>query len=129
MNALVLWLKGIQLRLMLWILGWMLHSKSKKSQEFKALLAEKDVVLQFGTMDDKVTRHYIVKNDSISSVGGAHPEATMVLNFTDAPYAVGTLMKQDQMAFMAGVQEQKITVAGDVSLLMWFMTLVKQIRD
>lgn len=128
MNAFILWWKALQLRFMLWMLGWMLYRRCKNSAEFRALLDDKDVILQFGTVDEKVARHYIVKNNVIISGGGIHPQASMALSFSDAPYAVGTLMSRDQMLFMTGVQQQKITLTGDAGLLMWFMTLMQQLK-
>lgn len=115
------WIQKLHLHLMLWEVGRKLIRKCTNEREFRQLIDGKDVVLQFETADELISRHYVIKNQTIHSILGSHPEPTTTLSFIDVPYAITTLKNKDPMDLMKGVQEQKIKPAGDIANLMWFV--------
>lgn len=122
------WMGNIKFRLLLWILGWRMVMKSRGNTDFKQALKDKDIVLQIQTMDDAVARHFVIQNQTVRSRSGHHSQPSLAMSFQDAAYAVETLLKRDNMAFMTGVQKQLIAITGDFSLLMWFVGAVKKLK-
>jgi hypothetical protein len=115
-------------RLLLWVLGWRLHWLSRRHPAFQALLQGKDRrVIQFQTFNGRIARHFWVDDMRFRSRAGTHEQPAMTLAFEDARYAVDTLMGagRNPMVFMQGVQAQRIRMAGDGMLMMWFVGLVK----
>ncbi|HET8704719.1 MAG TPA: helicase [Pseudomonadales bacterium] len=116
-------------RLALWFLGLRLWWLSRFNPEVQERLVDKDFIFQFQTKDGSAGRYLIVKNNRINSRGGVHAQPNVAIQFQDADYALEAFKAQakDQMAMMKGVQEQKIAIVGDYSLLMWFMGIGKYI--
>ena len=121
----IFWLQKVHLHLMLWEVGRKLTNKCTNDAEFKKLLDGKDVVLQFETQDEGISRHYIIKNNTVASILGSHVKPTTTLSFVDAAYAITTLKNKDPMDLMKGVQEQKIKPAGDIANLVWFVNAAR----
>jgi len=114
-------------RFALWALGLRLWWLSRYNAEVQERLVGKDFIFQFQTKDGSVGRYLVVKNNRVNSRGGVHPQPSIAIQFQDANYAIEAFKAQakDQMAMMKGVQEQKIAIVGDYSLLMWFMGIAK----
>ncbi|MBL4795276.1 MAG: helicase [Pseudomonadales bacterium] len=127
-KSFLLWLQKIEFSFLLWGLGFRMSKKANEEGAFKQHLDGKDIVLQFQTEDKKSSRHYVIKDQTVRSISGAHREPTTVLSFESAGYALMTLKKRDPMAFMQGVQEKKIVSEGDAANVMWFMGAVKLLK-
>jgi len=54
-------------RFLLWILAWRINSLSEKSEGFKKVIGDYNVVLQFKTEDLKVKRYYAFDAGKTSS--------------------------------------------------------------
>lgn len=118
----------MKFRLLLWALGLMMKKASKKNPDFQKQLAGKDFVFQIKTQDDSIARQYIVKNDRIKSKGGLAKEPAFSLAFKDGDTGLAIMTAKDKNAFMKGIQDKDIKIDGDLSLVMWFQSVVKHIK-
>ena len=84
------------------------------------------MVFQLHTLDGKVARHFIVKNQRITSKRGPASEPAFSLGFKDAAYGFATMSaKNKQLAFMQGIQNKDIQIQGNPALVIWFQGLTK----
>lgn len=118
----------MKFRLLLWALGLMMKKASKKNPDFQKQLAGKDFVFQIKTQDDGIARQYVVKDERVKSKGGLAKEAAFSIAFKDADTGLRILTAKDKNAFMKGIQEKDIKIDGDLSLVMWFQSIVKYIK-
>jgi hypothetical protein len=63
----------MKFRLLLWVLGLMMGKASRTNPAFQQQLGDKDLAFQLQTLDGKVARHFIVKDQRITSRSGVHP--------------------------------------------------------
>lgn len=119
----------MKFRFLLWMLGRMMGKASRNSAEFQQQLGDKDLTFQLHTLDGKVARHFIVKNQRITSSSGPAPEPAFSLGFRDAIYGFQTMTaKNKQLAFMQGIQDKHIQIQGNPALVMWFQGLTKYLK-
>jgi hypothetical protein len=113
--------------LILLVLGWRMRWLAWRNPDFRAKLANKDMVMQWRTKAGTPARSFHFLPNQVVPRSGLHPKASVTLSFDNATYAVETLMQasKNQMVFMQGMQEGKIKIEGDASQLMWFMSLMK----
>ena len=103
----------MKFRLLLWVLG----------------LGDKDLAFQLQTLDGKVARHFIVKDQRITSRSGVHPSPAFAIAFKDAAYGFATMQaKNKQLAFMTGIQDKSIQIKGNPALVIWFQGLTKYLK-
>lgn len=119
----------MKFRFLLWALGLLMARASRKNPAFQQQLADKALVFQLQTLDGKVARHFIVKDQRISSQSGVYPEPAFAIAFKDAAYGFATLQaKNKQLAFMTGIQDKSIQIKGNPALVMWFQGLMKYLK-
>lgn len=119
----------MKFRFLLWAMGLLMARASRNNPAFQQQLVDKDLVFQLQTLDDEVARHYIVKNQRISSKGGAHPKPAFAIAFKDAAFGFQTLQaKNKQLAFMQGIQDKTIQIKGNPALVIWFQGLTRYLR-
>ncbi len=84
---------------------------------------------QLQTLDGKVARHFIVKDQRITSRSGVHPAPAFAIAFKDAAYGFATMQaKNKQLAFMTGIQDKSIQIKGNPALVIWFQGLTKYLK-
>ncbi|MNJ63326.1 hypothetical protein D3C77_592200 [compost metagenome] len=89
-------------------------------------MAGKELVFQLHTLDGKIARHFIVKDQRVVSKRGPAQQPAFALGFKDAAYGFATMTaKNKQLAFMQGIQEKDIQIQGNPALVMWFQGLTK----
>ena len=119
----------MKFRLLLWMLGRLMAKASRENPAFQKQLEGKDLVFQLHTLDGKVARHYIVKDQRVTSRSGFYPEPAFAIAFKDAAYGFATLQaKNKQLAFMQGIQNKDIQIQGNPGLVIWFQGLVKYLK-
>jgi len=119
----------MKFRFLLWALGLLMARASRKNPAFQQQLADKALVFQLQTLDGKVARHYIVKDQRTSSRSGTYPEPAFAIAFKDPAYGFATLQaKNKQLAFMTGIQDKSIQIKGNPALVMWFQGLMKYLK-
>ena len=119
----------MKFRLLLWVLGLMMGKASRTNPAFQQQLGDKDLAFQLQTLDGKVARHFIVKDQRITSRSGVHPEPAFAIAFKDAAYGFATMQaKNKQLAFMTGIQDKSIQIKGNPALVIWFQGLTKYLK-
>jgi hypothetical protein len=116
----------MKFRFLLWMLGRLMAKASRTNAEFQKQLEGRDMVFQLHTLDGKVARHFVVKDQRISSKRGPASEPAFALGFKDAAYGFATMSaKNKQLAFMQGIQNKDIQIQGNPALVIWFQGLTK----
>ena len=116
----------MKFRFLLWMLGRLMAKASRTNPALQQQLAGKDLVFQLHTLDGKMARHFIVKDQRIVSKRGVASAPAFALGFKDATYGFATMTaKNKQLAFMQGIQNKEIQIQGNPALVMWFQGLMK----
>lgn len=124
----VLDVKSDPLDVLLAAIGYRLSMlASSDNEEFKALLADKKVTIEFASDESDVARYYQFDNGQFSQHKGHADDATLTIKFKDSMTGVKLLTQGSLPAFMTAVQEKKLSIEGDYSQLMWFNKLAKHI--
>lgn len=119
----------MKFRFLLWMLGRLMNKASRNNPEFQKQLEGKELVFQLHTLDGKLARHFIVKNQRIQSKSGTYAEPAFALGFKDAAFGFATMTAQNkQLAFMQGIQNKDIQIQGNPALVMWFQGLTKYLK-
>ena len=124
----VLDIKSDPLDALLAVVGYRLSMLADSDNEdFKALLADRKVVIELASTEADVARYYSFDNGAFSQHSGHAKEADLTINFKDSMTGVKLLTKGSLPAFMTAVQEGNLSIEGDYSLMMWFNKLAKHI--
>jgi len=116
----------MKFRFLLWMLGRLMAKASRDNPAFQQQLVDRDMQFQLHTLDGKVARHFIVKDQRISSKRGPASQPAFALGFKDAAYGFATMSaKNKQLAFMQGIQNKDIQIQGNPALVIWFQGLTK----
>ncbi|HBX56195.1 helicase [Pseudomonas sp. UBA2684] len=116
----------MKFRFLLWMLGRLMAKASRENPAFQQQLVDRDMVFQLHTLDGKIARHFIVKDQRISSKRGPASEPAFALGFKDGAYGFATMSaKNKQLAFMQGIQNKDIQIQGNPALVLWFQGLTK----
>lgn len=116
----------MKFRFLLWMLGRMMAKASRDNPAFRQQLAGKNLVFQLHTLDGKLARHYIVRDDRVVGKRGVAVEPAFAIGFKDAAYGFATMTaKNKQLAFMQGIQNKDIQIQGNPALVIWFQGLTK----
>lgn len=119
----------MKFRFLLWAMGLLMARASRNNPAFQQQLKDKDLVFQLQTLDGKAARHFIVKDNRISSRRGSHAAPAFAIAFKDAAYGFETLQaKNKQLAFMQGIQDKAIQIKGNPALVIWFQGLMKYLK-
>ncbi|NQD93811.1 helicase [Pseudomonas sp. CrR25] len=116
----------MKFRFLLWMLGRLMAKASRENPAFQQQLVDRDMVFQLHTLDGKIARHFIVKDQRIHSKRGPVSEPAFALGFKDGAYGFATMSaKNKQLAFMQGIQSKDIQIQGNPALVLWFQGLTK----
>ncbi|WP_225670691.1 SCP2 sterol-binding domain-containing protein [Thalassolituus marinus] len=118
----------IKFQLLLWALALLMKKAARKNPDFTKQLEGKNFAFQLQTEDGKVTRHFVIANNSIRSKGKAHKDPAFTISFTDAATGLRILTSKDKNAFMKGIQDKDIKISGDLSKVMWFQSISKYLK-
>lgn len=116
----------MKFRFLLWMLGRLMAKASRENPAFQQQLEGRDLVFQLHTLDGKLARHFIVKNQRVTSKRGPAEAPAFAIGFKDAAYGFATMTATNkQLAFMQGIQDKAIQIQGNPALVMWFQGLTK----
>lgn len=119
----------MKFRFLLWMLGLLMGKASRTNPAFQQQLGDKDLVFQLQTLDGKVARYFVVKDQRITSKSGVVAEPAFAIAFKDAAFGFATMQaKNKQLAFMQGIQDKSIQLKGNPALVMWFQGLMKYLK-
>ncbi|AYF89432.1 helicase [Pseudomonas sp. JS3066] len=118
----------MKFRFLLWMLGRLMAKASRDNAEFQQQLAGKDLVFQLHTLDGKIARHFIVREQRVISKRGVASAPAFAIGFKDGAYGFATMSaKNKQLAFMQGIQNKDIQIQGNPALVIWFQGLTKHL--
>ncbi|MFC4860318.1 helicase [Pseudomonas sp. MAHUQ-62] len=118
----------MKFRFLLWMLGRLMAKASRDNAEFQQQLAGKDLVFQLHTLDGKIARHFIVRDQRVISKRGVASAPAFAIGFKDGAYGFATMSaKNKQLAFMQGIQNKDIQIQGNPALVIWFQGLTKHL--
>ncbi len=124
----VLDIKSDPLDVLLAVVGYRLSMLADSDNEdVQKLLADRKVTIELASDASKVARYFSFDNGKFSQHSGHADEPTLTINFKDSMTGVKLLTQGNAAAFMTAVQEGKLTMKGDYSLIMWFNKLAKHI--
>lgn len=118
----------MKFKMLLWYMARRMEILARTHPEFIAKLHGRDFVLQLQTEGSSTVRYFQVQHNRVHSRAEAHPKPDLAITFKYGDYGFKVLTASDKNLFMHGVQEQKIKVDGDFTLLMWFMGISKYLR-
>lgn len=107
--------------------GQLLKKAAKKNPAFVEYIDGKDVVFQIQTANG-AGRHFVVKDNQVSSKSGLANEPTFSLSFKDAATALHVFTSKDKSAFMSAIQNKELVIGGDFKEVMWFQGLTKYLK-
>lgn len=124
----VLDIKSDPLDVLLAVIGYRLSMlASSDNEDVQALLADRQVTIELASEESGVARYYQFDNGEFSQHSGHADEPTLTINFKDSMTGVKLLTQGNAMGFMTAVQEGKLSMEGDYSLIMWFNKLAKHV--
>lgn len=124
----VLDIKSDPLDALLAVVGYRLSMLADSdNDDVKALFADRNVTIEFASTESDIARSFRFDNGQFSQQSGHAKEADLTITFKDSMTGVKLLTKGSLPAFMTAVQEGKLSIEGDYSLMMWFNKLAKHI--
>ena len=124
----VLDIKSDPLDVLLAVIGYRLSMLAdSNNEEIASLFADKKVIIEMASTESKIARYFKFDNGQFSQHTGHADKADLTITFQDSMTGVKLLTKGSLPAFMTAVQENKLSIEGDYSLLMWFNKLAKHI--
>ncbi|MCE8004865.1 hypothetical protein [Billgrantia ethanolica] len=118
----------MKLRLMLWLLGWMLKRALRRKPRFREQLAEmRSLDWGIATEDLSIARHYRMTPQGIQVGAGLPVDLDLELRFDDEATAIRVLRKPSQQAFLDGMMAGKVRLVGDSGDLQKLQKLLKHL--
>ena len=112
-------------RIILFGLNQVLRHTARKYPEFRARLAEHDVIAQMLARDEEVGRWFQIKGGALTSGAGVHPRPDITIAFKNARLAAELLTPPFNWLNQINAQKDfTMTVEGDDGLLNWFAQTV-----
>ncbi|TDB01211.1 hypothetical protein [Halomonas marinisediminis] len=118
----------MKLKLMLWVLGWLLKRALRRKARFRELLNEMGH-LDWGvaTEDLAIARHYRMSPRGIEHGRGLPVDLDLELRFEDATTALEVLRKPSQQVFLDGMMEGRVRLVGDANDLQRLQKLLRHL--
>ncbi|MGQ4877862.1 hypothetical protein ACOJCM_04730 [Billgrantia sp. LNSP4103-1] len=118
----------MKLRLILWLLGWMLKRALRRKPAFRQTLSEmRHFDWGIATEDLSTARHYRMSPQGILVGMGLPVDLDLELRFADEATAVRVLRKPTQQAFLDGMMAGKVRLVGDSSDLKKLQKLLRHL--
>ncbi|TFH87510.1 hypothetical protein EQG41_05350 [Billgrantia azerbaijanica] len=116
----------MKLRLMLWLLGWMLKRALRRKPRFRdSLTAMRGLDWGIATEDLTIARHYRMSPHGIRAGRGLPVDLDLELRFEDEATALKILRKPTQQAFLDGMMAGRVRLVGDAGDLQKLQALLK----
>lgn len=124
----VLDIKADPLDVLLAIIGYRLSMLADSdNEELKSLLADRQVTIELASDESGIARYFSFDNGKFCQHSGHADSADLTINFKDSMTGVKLLTQGNTAAFMTAVQDGKLSMEGNYSLIMWFNKLAKHI--
>lgn len=117
----------MKFRLLLWYMARRMELLARTNADFIAKLHGRDFTLQISSAEG-THRFFRVHHNRVHSDSRIHEKADLTLHFASNDIGVRLLTRAAADDFMQAMQKQEVTVTGDYSLLMWFMSIGKYLK-
>lgn len=117
----------MKFRVVLWYMARRMELLARSNSDFIARLHGRDFVLQIST-EEGAQRYFRVHHNRVYSRGELHESPDLTLLFKTDEIAFRLLSTADANAFMTAMQAGEVRLSGDMSLLMWFMSVGKYLK-
>lgn len=118
----------LRFKFILWAFAKMLKRAANKNPDCVEYIDGKELIFQIQTQNGK-GRNYIVKGGKITSASGLRDDAKFSLIFKDPSAGISILTAKDQQAaFMNGIQTKGLVLRGNFAEIMWFQGLAGHIK-
>lgn len=113
-------------RLMLWVLAKRITSLVENNPAFREALGNRVCVLQFTSANHRVARYYAFTAGKIRSESALHERPSLTFRFASTGVARNLIFSMarkpgDQSIMVDAINQAKLRLEGDMSLLTWFM--------
>ncbi len=116
----------MKLRLMLWLLGWLLKFALRRKPRFREAITEmRSLDWGIATENLSIARHYRMSPRGIQTGAGLPVDLDLELRFEDEATAIKVLRKPTQQAFLDGMMAGNVRLVGDSSDLNKLQKLLK----
>jgi hypothetical protein len=113
----------LRFKFLLWMLAKLLRHAIRTQPDAARHTSGKDVCFQIRTAGG-AGRHYRIADGRITTRAGLSPAADFTLTFSNAPAGFRILSAKDSTgAFLQGLHDGELSVAGDFTKVVWFQRL------
>ncbi|MBE0488529.1 MAG: hypothetical protein IBX53_05575 [Halomonas sp.] len=118
----------MKLRLMLWLLAFLLKRALRRKARFRELLSEmRGLDWGIATEDLAIARHYRMSPGGVHSGRGLPVDLDLELRFEDEATALKVLKKPTQQVFLDGMMDGSVRLVGDSGDLQKLQSLLKHL--
>jgi len=118
----------MKLKLLLWVLGWLLKRALRRNPRFRELLGEmRGLDWGVATEDLSIARHYRMSPRGIAHGRGLPVDLDLELRFEDAATAFDVLRKPTQQVFLDGMMDGRVRLVGDAADLQRLQKLLRHL--
>lgn len=118
----------MKLRLLLWILGWLLKRALRRKAAFRDVLSQaKGLDWGIATEDLSIARYYRMSPRGIQTGKGLPVDLDLELRFEDEATALKVLRRPTQQAFLDGMMAGTVRLVGDSADLTKLQKLLKHL--
>ncbi|WP_027965630.1 hypothetical protein [Halomonas halocynthiae] len=118
----------MMLRVILWLLGFMLKKAQRSKSAFQEQLETRPLDWGIATEDLAIARYYRMSADGIETGTGLPVDLDLELRFDNPQSAMRILRKPTQKAFLDGMMNDHVRLVGDSRDLERLQALLKHIR-
>ncbi len=115
-------------RFCLWLLAKRIDSLMLENEGFQKVAGKKSCVIQFKTLDNKVSRYFAFNMGKFENAEGLHARPSLTIALPSPAAArkfLFTMAKNpdDKSLAIDAIKQGQLRFSGDVSLLTWFMAI------
>ena len=110
--------------LLLFVLSFMLKSKSKKESPLKNKLREKNMTMLIRTQKGDRARFFTIKDGAVASGRGVVSSPDVALVWKDAETGFSVMTSRDKEAPIKALGDGRLKIEGNAELALWFMGAV-----
>lgn len=119
----------LKLKLLLWVLGYLLKRTWRKDEQFRQKLAEQPLNFAIKTADNQLERSFLLQASGVTTHKKTNTLPDMTLVFGTAAKAWNTLTSKDKNTFMRAIQDGEVKIEGDYKRLFQLQKLITHLKS
>ncbi len=130
MKKVLRWFARLQLGVIFFVAGFFLKNLFQKNEKLRAQFQNKKMPIQLKIDNNSMSYYLVIDEGRVRYGRGELKERNpLYIQFESAEQCKKLLFSKDARLFMSAIQEKKIIMSGDVSILMDLMSVVKQLTE